>query len=199
MPKQNKTIEIICLNCKEKRSKKSLTYLFKWRKQFNIHNLGIKKEYKIDIDDDIHWACDVCIKTKKVILAKPDKQDYSIHPYFVYLNLNKNCNSCNKEYIYTKEEQLFWYEELGENYWSRANNCLDCRRQKREVNYKNNKLSKLISNLNENDIESLSEVIELYLKMDKLEKAKFYLSKLKKVAEKFNFDYSSIESQINNN
>lgn len=195
---KNKKIEIICPNCKEERTEKSLSYLFKWRKQYNLPNLGVKENYEIDDEERLRWACDICIKSNKIILARPEIQDYSFHPYFVYLDIDRKCNTCNRDYIYTKEEQQFWYEELGKNYWSRANNCLECRLEKRDGNSENNRLSRLIANLDENSIESLKKVIETYLEMQKVDKAKFYMSKLRKLSKKNGFDYSSIERKINN-
>ena len=200
MVKRSKTqnIEIVCPNCNEVRPDKSLSFLFKWRKQYSLPNMGIKEDYKVDKEEELRWACDICIKTKKVILAQPDKQDYSYHPYFVYLDINRICNSCNDPYVYTKEEQHFWYEELGKNYWSRANNCLKCRIERREKFSDNKKLSKLISNLDLTSEESLLEVIEFYYELGKIDKAKYYLSKLRKISKNKEIDISSIESKINN-
>ncbi|MBD0404087.1 zinc-ribbon domain containing protein [Flammeovirga sp. EKP202] len=188
MKQKDKTDKLICPCCKEQKLEKDLIHLLKWRKQYSFPYLGLNDELDLDDEEKVRWACDACIKTKRAILAQPKKQDYSCYPYFVYFDIKRNCNSCNREYIYTKEEQFFWYEELGNNYWSRANNCWECRRIKREEKNKNIRLSKLLETPIENDISSLTEVIEIYLNLGKYDKAKFYMSKFRKLAKNTGFD-----------
>lgn len=202
MGKKTKKEIIVCPCCKKEKQEKDLKYLLKWRIKYKLSNLGLSESYKVDEENKFRWACDTCIKLKKAIIARPDKQDYSYYPYFAYFDIIRGCKTCNEDYMYTKEQQLFWYEELGKNYWSRANNCLNCRIKKREKYSLNNKLLKLmkfskhLEGDDEASIKWITEIIQIYVEMNNVEKAKFYMSKLRKIANKNNLNISGLEIVI---
>lgn len=66
-------------------------------------------------------------------MAEPDQQQYVDHPpFFAYFDLEKKCETCGQDYVFSGKEQQYWYETL--KFWvqSKPIACADCRRKKRE-------------------------------------------------------------------
>jgi ribosomal protein L28 len=75
----------------------------------------------------IHWACNACIRSNKAILADPKKQTFcDCYPYYAYFDETRKCSECGRQYVFTKEEQQYWYETL--RFWvqSRPKKCKEC-------------------------------------------------------------------------
>ena len=68
------------------------------------------------------------------VRGNPERQNYchAHHPpkYF-YLDETNTCVQCGQEFVFTAEEQKFWYETLQFNFDSIAIRCRDCRKQRR--------------------------------------------------------------------
>lgn len=113
------------------------------------------------------WACDSCLDNDKALVANPLKQTFCDHfPYLAYLNVIKVCRTCQHTFTFSKEEQQYWYEELGFWVQSEAINCQRCRQEKRkrknEIKSAQKMLDQILPNLDtQNEIE-LREVIRLY-------------------------------------
>jgi len=181
--------EVFCPCCREIKKISHCKHLQKWRKQHENLKLHSSLDSYLDEDQEewIRWSCDKCLVDGKSIMANPEKQNYTgfVFPYLVYFDIERICKACKSEYIYTKEEQRFWYEDISGFVWSRASKCIDCRKLDQSYRRINTKLSYLINCLDESDKDSLIEIIELYLKLEKTEKAKFYFSKLKKIDSQY--------------
>lgn len=75
----------------------------------------------------IHWACEQCLSRRKAILGNPIKQKFcDCYPYYAYADEERICEECRKTYMFDKEEQKHWYEEL--DFWvqSRPKKCKTC-------------------------------------------------------------------------
>jgi hypothetical protein len=83
----------------------------------------------------LYWACNLCIREQRAILANPSKQKWcDVPPYFAYFDEERNCADCSEPFLFSKEEQKHWYETL--KFWvqSRPIRCKTCtkRRKQRE-------------------------------------------------------------------
>ncbi|MGC4007007.1 MAG: zinc-ribbon domain containing protein [Pirellulales bacterium] len=69
----------------------------------------------------------------KAVRADISKQNYSVCPRHWYIDAVINCNRCDREFVFSVDEQRYWYEELG--FWvdSRATQCRECRKELREL------------------------------------------------------------------
>lgn len=67
------------------------------------------------------------------VKADVSKQNYSVCPRHWYINAAFHCARCGDAFVFTADEQKFWYEELS--FWidSRAKHCGECRRELREL------------------------------------------------------------------
>jgi hypothetical protein len=62
------------------------------------------------------------------------EQDYCpVHhvPKYFYIDEQRTCVQCGRHFVFSAEEQKFWYETLKFNFGSDAIRCIDCRRRKR--------------------------------------------------------------------
>jgi hypothetical protein len=130
------------------------------------------------------WACDVCIASQKVLLGKEEQQNWTgfAYPYFVYRDQEKQCQQCHQQFVFSAQEQRFWYEELGFIVWSTPQQCPSCRKAIRRAKLPHKQLTDLVPNLNEEDFDALEQVIGLYGQIQKVDKAKYYLAKARKLA-----------------
>jgi hypothetical protein len=67
------------------------------------------------------------------VRADISKQDYSVCPRFWYIDAAFRCARCGQTFVFSAEEQRFWYEELRFYIDSRAKHCQTCRRDLREL------------------------------------------------------------------
>lgn len=61
------------------------------------------------------------------------KPHNSYGPLFWYEDQSKKCIDCGREYVFSKEEQKHWYEELKIPIYAEANRCKECRATIRET------------------------------------------------------------------
>lgn len=127
------------------------------------------------------WACDDCLKRKKAIASDPRKMNFCVTPkYLAYFDEEKTCFDCKKEFIFSKEEQQYWFETL--HFWhdSIPDRCKACRKKIRHQKELVKRLSALLENLDKNNRETLLEIAKIYTEMNKEEKAKQYTTWAKK-------------------
>jgi hypothetical protein len=76
------------------------------------------------------WACDECLDSGKALPGDWKIQKWADHnPFLVYYDIHKKCKTCGKDFVFSKNEQRYWYEELKFRVQSECVNCLDCRRE----------------------------------------------------------------------
>ena len=127
------------------------------------------------------WACDECLQLGKALIADFSKQLYlDYDPYLAYVDRSKICKTCGDHFVFTKSEQKFWYEDL--QFWVQVqpNNCQSCRKEIRHQKNLNSELSFLLKDKDTWILAELERIVEIYIELEKFEKAKFYQSKIDK-------------------
>jgi hypothetical protein len=123
------------------------------------------------------WACDLCILTNRAIEADVEKQLFCDNPpYLAYYDQHKVCDSCSQDFIFSKEEQQYWYEELGFWVQSVPKSCKGCRKKIRNENKIKTELTTLIRELDLNNADELLKVASLFDKIGNYKKAKQYVA-----------------------
>ncbi|MDJ1503651.1 zinc-ribbon domain containing protein [Xanthocytophaga agilis] len=140
------------------------------------------------------WACDECLQNGKAIKGDPTKQLFChAPPHFAYFDKEKECRVCKETFVFTKSEQQYWYDHL--NFWVQATRiyCLKCQSAKKQQD----RISQLLNNFDYLDIEKLKEVVALYLTQGNYEKAKYHLTRGKKLRQRDSLEYINLDSWIN--
>ena len=132
----------------------------------------------------IRWACDGCLDAGNALIGHPRKQRYAFNPidvnapFLAYLDRNRACDRCGEDFVFSKEEQRHWYEDLGFVVMSYPKQCAPCRRTLREARNLNTELSQLLADGDPQEEAQLRRVIELYTLMEKPERVAYYTSLL---------------------
>lgn len=131
---------------------------------------------------ELQWACNACLKQKRATPAIPSQQNFAnSSPFFAYFDQQKTCQVCGKKFIFSAQEQHFWYEELKFLVVSHPTACPTCRRENREKKKSNMALQEALENLDAQDPESLLAVAELFQRVGNEEKALLYLRHAKNI------------------
>ena len=140
---------------------------------------------KLEFADLVHgqyqFACDSCLESGRAICGTPQKQLYcDFDPYLAFFDINKTCENCAKEYVFTKEEQQSWYEKL--RFWvqSKPKYCTDCRKIKRQTKKMNKELSDILSKKESLGIEEMERLSEIYKEINRPDRSKYYLNLIRK-------------------
>ncbi len=144
------------------------------------------KEIKKNIVNMFHnadflWACDDCFLTGKAIKSIPSIIETSDYPPLAYFDTTKECSTCKKEFVFSKGEQKFWYENLKFTIHSKAKNCVSCREIIRNQKHNNQRLAELLEK--ESSALSLAQIQEManiYKQLGNEEKMNRYLNLAKK-------------------
>jgi hypothetical protein len=72
------------------------------------------------------WGA-VQLDYESAVKADIAKQDYTVCPRYWYIEATLRCVRCGNEFMFSVDEQRFWYEEL--RFWvdSRPTRCAPCR------------------------------------------------------------------------
>lgn len=75
-------------------------------------------------------VCPDCIRKGRALRADPKKQNFDGlgGPIDAFWDQTRHCEMCAKDYLFSAEEQRFWYETLGFFVESAPLQCQDCRR-----------------------------------------------------------------------
>ncbi len=66
------------------------------------------------------------------ILGDPTRQNFGIGPpQLYYVDRQKRCESCARDFVFSAKEQQYWYEQLGFIRDSTAKDCAPCRKERR--------------------------------------------------------------------
>lgn len=81
-----------------------------------------------------HWSYkEESVVLGTVIEANIDKQNYSIYPRKLYVDLKKQCVQCNRWFLFYAEEQRYWFETLGFYIDADCTKCIDCRKKEQSI------------------------------------------------------------------
>jgi len=70
---------------------------------------------------------------ESAILADPSRQNYTVVPRKIYVDVKRSCRSCARSFIFFAKEQQYWYEELRFFVDSDCVRCPECRRAERTL------------------------------------------------------------------
>ena len=177
----------ICPACITERHRSEITVCLTILDRYERSQYKYYQELKVDsyqtlIDGDFEWACDDCLQSKKAVLASPLLQDTASSVNLAYADQNSKCRKCGSDFKFTKEEKRKWYETYKFHLDSTPVNCLNCRRQIRQLKAENKILSSILSKEKENvTLAEWQTVVDIYRNWDKPEKAKFYDAVIKKI------------------
>ncbi|MBT29012.1 MAG: hypothetical protein CMO01_05050 [Thalassobius sp.] len=163
---------LFCPCCKTEVYKSNLKNLLK--SGYSINQNKIKLDYEF-LHNFNNWVCDTCFESGRAILGNPSKQKFiDYYPYFFYYDVEKTCERCDQSFVFSKKEQLYWYEEL--QFWvqSKAIHCPDCRKIIRQQKANNKELSELLAQTNQLDKTQIERLIEIYTELEKPEKVNYY-------------------------
>jgi len=102
---------------------------------------------------------------ESAINADISKQNYSIFPRNVYVDIEKQCKQCNRWFIFYAMEQKYWYEELRFYIDSDCVKCTDCRKKEQSIKHMmlDYELLATIENRTELDTKKLKNIaLELF-------------------------------------
>jgi hypothetical protein len=139
----------------------------------------------------IDWACDECLQQKRALRGKPKQQLFcDFAPHFAYFDKKITCRDCGTGFLFSKEEQAYYYEVLG--FWAQANRvrCNVCQDLKR----KKERLSQLLVNPDYNDLDQAKEIVTLRLEFKQYRQAKHFLALGKKQHIKGNEAYQVFDN-----
>ena len=125
------------------------------------------------------WACNNCIakKEKNALRAELGVEKCGMRgPILVYLDLEYLCKDCGVKFVFSSQEQQYWYEELKFFNESKPIRCSECRRKNRQ----NHRLAELLA-LENKDLKILREIHQIYLEKGSFEKANRYAKMIKNV------------------
>ncbi len=91
-------------------------------------------KYTLDEIVQSHWKyteSEIILGT--TIDADITKQNYSVFPIPIYVDLLKKCMQCQRKFIFYAKEQQHWYEELGFYVDADCTKCVDCRKKEQSV------------------------------------------------------------------
>ena len=171
-----------CRCCERRHDATGLTRLAAWLPKHKMYGDDVLFFAK---NPAIPWVCDNCLRTGKALAANSERQNlgnsYTL-PYFAYTDQQKRCATCSTTFLFSKQEQQYWYEELQIPVYGDAKNCKDCRKSIRDDNAEMTKLGDLISNLDPTNVKALEAIITIFVQWKRIEKARFYLSFIPKIA-----------------
>ncbi len=145
---------------------------------WSIHDYSwatIEKVFSQEKRFSDQMACDPCFDKGVALIADPIKQHFcDWPPYLAYIDQSCSCKACQHVFVFSKHEQLSWYEHYYFWVQSRPAHCLTCRQQRRQDRSINRDLSLLLSDGLPELANKSQRVAELYIEMEKPEKARRY-------------------------
>lgn len=129
----------------------------------------------------LQWACSLCIKQSKGILAQPWNEKFcDYEPYFAYFDRIMNCEGCGKQFTFTAKEQQYWYEKL--KFWvqSHPKHCVECRRKRRNYKQAQRELKLAMRELDERNPSQMLRIAQLHILLGNKDSARIFLNKAKK-------------------
>lgn len=177
-----------CPCCDEERHVALDTPLLSMQEQFT-NEWACQGEWAVDvaIKGRLRWACNRCLSQGRAIAAHPERQNVAAfpdsYPYLAYYDFTKHCSDCGSDFLFSAQEQRYWYEILKFPVVVDANQCRDCRRKRREhANYQR-EIQHAQQSLDERDPHQLYHLASLFLLSGAYPSAYEYLARARKRAK----------------
>lgn len=119
----------------------------------------------------IEWKADPTFRPKlppKAVPGDPSKQNPYGIPTYYYLDQQKTCIECQKDFIFSGQEQKYWYEDLQFDTASHPIRCPHCRHIQRVIKTLNQRIGELKPQIEANpkhaeaQLELASTVIQFF-------------------------------------
>lgn len=138
-----------------------------------------------DLSIPVTSACESCISDGKAIRGDPELQDAGgFAPlYYAYSDRLERCVHCGVSFVFSANEQKYWYEDLAFYTRSEPTGCLDCRRRRRRYRDLNLKIAKKLEEMEPRNWKMLEELGALYLEFGARGKAIETLRQAKNLCE----------------
>ena len=130
-----------------------------------------------------YWACDNCITSGKALKPKREFNFPHVLSPLNYIDKELICKECQSPFVFSKEEQYHYMEELKFERFLPPHKCLKCRKTVRDKKYYNNRLMILLEKENWNE-EELHELYDIYTEIGSREKANKFKNLLMKQNKK---------------
>lgn len=176
----SKKLELNCPCCKKVRGIKELSKVI--AQVIPLMREGDTPDYYIR---GTQWACDSCLSKGKANAA-------NIHCHHLahcgcpswilaYVDQERSCTRCQNKFLFDKDEQRYWYEELNFYMASVPNECPPCRKAIRDELRGQRRLSGLLPRFRKGEVDFLETIVQIYLEMDKPESAHKFLASASKL------------------
>jgi hypothetical protein len=130
----------------------------------------------------LQWACRACVTSGRAVHADPTRQRFHRHPPFLaYFDITKTCEDCREAYVFTRSEQVFWYEERKFLVESRPIACAPCRKARRRRNGALQAYEAKLAVLDKTDAAQWLELAELLEVAGRFERATEYRNRARKL------------------
>ena len=71
------------------------------------------------------WACNSCLESGAALPGNPKKQSFGMEgPTLAYFSLTERCQNCGNDFLFSADEQQYWYETLGFHVDSYPKHCV---------------------------------------------------------------------------
>lgn len=126
------------------------------------------------------WACDDCLLSNKAIKADPDRQptgSLMSHDteYLAFWDSNWiDCRDCGEPFVFSKEDQLFYYQTLRKTREARAVRCQACRKALKEQRRPALELGQMLENGELKNEADRDRVIANYRSLGREDKARYF-------------------------
>ncbi len=151
-----------------------------------MYNGNVDQAYDYFTSYNNRWACDSCLDIGIAIPGEAKEQTFCIwQPHFAYVDQKRQCRTCEESFVFSKEEQKFWYETL--KFWvvSDAVNCKKCRKEKRNrkerIRDAQLEIEEFLPEFDKMNINHLEKVIHLYELTESKNVVNQYRQRLKKL------------------
>jgi hypothetical protein len=122
------------------------------------------------------WGYDgEIIFPESAIEADVARQNYSVFPRSLYVDIEKQCMNCNRSFIFFAHEQKYWYEDLNFIIDADCVKCVECRIQEQRLRL----LVKEYEVLTKNMLRSAEETVKLKELASKLHEIGYIKNKRK--------------------
>ena len=133
----------------------------------------------------IQWACNECLVQQRALPGDLSIQKWCDYPpHFAYYDLTRQCSDCQKEFVWSKTEQHYWYEQLLFWVQSLPNQCLPCRRHRRKHNAANQSYYLAVRALDDAQPLTHVQAAQAALAVGYLRQAKMHLHRAQQISGK---------------
>ena len=99
------------------------------------------------------------------IPADTSKQNFAVYPRSIYVDIEEQCEVCDRLFLFFALEQKHWFEDLQFYIDAHCTRCIDCRQQDQEIRSMQKRYQELVEKVKrtERETKQLKAIaLELY-------------------------------------